>query len=211
MFYSTSFALSSNKLDIIRNGKKLQKMIYNSWSEEYTQPTIHINTKIPGVTLVQGVKNISDTTVSVSCSIKNATYHPWSDDNKLTGTLYYSIKTQEDYLVRKKTSIDQYISDQNSTNAKLEPLELSPGDLIQNVYYYSEGVCSGTHQKLINKQKVLTEINLSCELLDKANFKLLTPQSVKDDNIEQWIYTNCAEGYKAYIQDVELGKLSNNK
>lgn len=212
MFYSTSFALSSNKLEVIRDGKTLQKMIYNSWSEEYIQPVIDINSKTPGFTQVQAVKGLSNLTEVVTCSIKNAVYHPWSEDNQSSGTLYYSIKTQEDYLVRKKTSIENYVLDKETSLGKQEILDFTPGDLLQNVYYASEGVCIGTHQKVISKQKTQEEINLSCELLDdKNNFKLLTAQSVKDDTIEQWIYTSCAEGYKAFIRDTDLAKTSSAK
>ena len=97
MFYSTSFAQSSYKLDIVRDGKTQQKMTFNSWSGEYPQPVIDVNSKVQGSTLIQAYKSLRNLTESLSCTVKNGIYHPWSLTNQKNGTIFYTIKAQEDY------------------------------------------------------------------------------------------------------------------
>lgn len=205
MFYSTSFALSSYKLEVIRNGKTQQKMTFNTWSGEYPQPVIDVNSKVQGTTQIQAYKSVRDLTERPVCTIKNGIYHPWSAANHKNGTIYYSIKVQEDYQARRKTSLDSFVFDPQNPEGKKETYNFEPGDLLQNIYYASEGTCIGTQTQIVKKQKISAEISFSCEALDnKAVFKRLTPQSVKDDNLEQWLYVSCAEGYKAFLRDKDL-------
>lgn len=205
MFYSTSFALSSYKLEVTRNGKTQQKMTFNIWSGEYPQPVIDVNSKVQGTTQIQAYKSVRDLTERPVCTIKNGIYHPWSSTNTKNGTIYYSIKAQEDYQARRKTTLESFVFDPQNPAGKKETYHFEPGDLLQNIYYASEGTCIGTQTQIVKKQKISAEISFACEALDNKNiFKRLTPQSVKDDNLEQWLYLSCEEGYKAFIRDMEL-------
>lgn len=205
MFYSTSFAQSSYKLEVIRDGKTQQKMTFNSWSGEYPQPVIDVNSKEQGTTLIKALKSLRNPSESLSCTIKNGIYHPWSLANQKNGTIYYSIKAHEDYQVRKQTSLDTFVFDAQNPYGRNETYNFVPGNLLENIYYASEGTCIGTQVQIIKKQRITSEISFSCEALDnKSVFKRLTPQSVKDDTQEQWLYVSCAEGYKAFIRDTDL-------
>ncbi len=212
MFYSTSFAQSSYKLDIVRDGKTQQKMTFNSWSGEYPQPVIDVNSKVQGSTSIQAYKSLRNLTESLSCTVKNGIYHPWSLTNQKNGTIYYTIKAQEDYQVRKQTSLDSFVFDSQNPSGRKETYNFAPGDFLENIYYASEGTCIGNQVQIIKKQRITAEISFSCEALDNKNiFKRLTPQSVKDDTLEQWLYVSCTEGYKAFIRDTDLLKTPNVK
>lgn len=207
LFQSISFANdpSSYKLEIIRDSKTQQKMVYRFWSGEYPQPVIDVQSKIKGKTVITASTSLRNPSETVSCTINNGVYHPWSQAKNNTPVIFYSVKSQEDYLVKKKTSMERFVYESETSAGRTETYEFNPGDQIQNIYYAGEGYCVGSHIQTIKKQKKLTEIDFSCELVDDKNsFKRLTPPTAKDDLIEQWLYISCAEGHKAFIRDNDL-------
>lgn len=207
LILNTAFAneASSYKIEIIRDGKTQQKMVYRFWSGEYPQPVIDVKSKTKGKTVITASKSLRNPLETVSCTINNGIYHPWSQSKKNSSVIFYSVKAQEDYLVKKKTTMDKFVYDSETSSGKTEVYEFNPGDQIQNIYYAGEGYCVGSHVQTIKKQKKITEIDFSCELVDdKDSFKRLSAPTAKDDLIEQWLYLSCDEGHKAFIKDQDL-------
>ena len=182
-----AYGESPYKLSIVRNNKTLKKMAYPMWSGEHPLPVIDVNSDVTGTSTIDAFKTPKDITDAnkITCTIPNAIYHPWSADNKTTQTFYFSIKSQEDYAALK--------SDKDSG--------LIRGDRIQNVFYTSEGVCSGVLQRKIKKEVKKSKMNFNCECLDNRRLFKRVSRYTERDTIEQWLQLSCQEGYTAYISD----------
>ncbi len=174
-------------IPILRNGKKVNRVARNTWGGEYPAPIIDVNSKIKGKTKITAFKSLRDLSKSDSCTIENAIYHPWSSQK---GSIvdFFQIVSNVEYTVKKDTTV-------GSTHLK-------KGDKIVREIYLAEGQCEGV---TLGPKKKEIRIEYTCEETRKA--ELAQTAGMGDKFEEQWVYVNCAEGFKAFVQDNELLKI----
>ncbi len=177
---------SSYLIPILRNGIKTTRVARNFWSGEYPAPVIDVDSKNKGKTKVNAYKSLRDISKSESCTIENAIYHPWSS-NKGSIVDFYQVVSNVEYTVKKDTTIGS--------------VKLKKGDKVSREVYLSEGSCEGVTK---GPKKKEIRIEYSCDETRKP--ELSQTSGVGDKFEEQWVYVNCAEGFKAFVQDKELLK-----
>jgi hypothetical protein len=174
---------TSYPLPITRQGKTATRVALNFWPGEYPAPVIDFGAKTAGEGKVTAFKSLRDLKAPVACTIKHGLYHPWSK-TKGSALEFYTLRALEEY---------QALQDQALGENKLKK-----GDKITEVIPLSEGVCAAKRGKA-------RLVDFECALLDEAaSFKPLSAAS--DPWLEQWLYLDCKEGYKAFIRDIELLK-----
>ncbi len=178
-FGQAVFAASSYTLPVTRDDGTKTRLSYDHWSGEYPKPVINVNAGKAGYTKISAYKSLRNLNQKVTCSIKNGLYHPWSKTSNSV-MKYYTITAVEEYKALENAMLGQPIK---------------KGTLISNVYYLSEGNCSGT----IKSTKKALEFH--CNILQVGPFKKISPH---DNFSEQWLYVKCKEGYNAFVQDSGL-------
>ena len=173
-------------LPITRNAKKYTMVASPWWGGEYPGPIIEVSSAEKTV-LVKGYVSLRELNELKKCTIKTGVYHPWSKGKTSIDT-FYTIAPLIQYQVTKD-------------NAELE---LKEGDLLDMELYMGENFCS--YIQVSGKKR--GEVSHSCDTpKDEKMKKIATPAHP----LEQWLYLNCKEGHKVFIQDKELHKQTGNK
>ena len=121
-----------------------------------------------------------------ACTIEAGIYHPWSDAHNVL--VFYSILPLEKYEVRKD----------------IEEHGLKKGDVLDMVMYASEGYCNYTHISGASK----TSAQIFCDSIRGDGFKKVEYPAHPS---EHWLYVQCAEGHKAFVQDTDLFKQTGDR
>ena len=166
-------------IPITRNGTTQTMIANNFWSREYPEPVINVQPTNKKWNRIYGYASLRKLDKKKPCTIQSGLYHPWSKrSNSLIN--FYSILPKTDYLVQKDTT--------------LEEQKLKKGDTLKNEIYLAEGYCSYT----LNGKKRFEAVCITDK--DKA-FRLIKPPLGEK---EQWLYLQCKEGYKVFVQDKML-------
>jgi hypothetical protein len=187
---SVSFANNETRayrLPITRDGVAKERVAYNFWSTEWPGPVVDVKTSVKGSTTIKAYTSLRQLPAStVSCTIKNGIYHPWSHtENSVVN--YYTLTAVKSYKALTAFSVDE--------------TQYPAGTVVDNVVYASEGYCLGT-LKVPGKAPV--ENDFSCEMVETKDFEALNPSAKSDEFNEQWFYVTCSEGYKAFVSDKGL-------
>lgn len=192
-------------LPITRNGVTTERVAYNFWSGEWPGPVIRVNSTKKGDTTIKAFKSLRVLSKQnqVACTLKNGVYHPWAQvtDNEVTGKAstqnsvitYYSIVEKNEYLV-KKTNTPSWIEMYDESGIELGAPTFKKGSKIL-VVYGSEGYCLGSTGG--------KDYFFPCDAIEQdTNYKATTGPLNFDG--EQWLYVQCKEGNKAFVQDTSL-------
>jgi hypothetical protein len=181
-----SAEVTSYTLPVTRDGKKTTRLAYEFWSGEYPGPIIDLNSKSSGTTTVPAQASVRDLSEPHACAIQNGVYHPWSGDKKSLIT-FYTLTAVKSYQSEK----DQEFNGQ----------KIKKGDRISHVIYLAEGMCQARWGRPGEKDQPVEEFTCA-ELDDPLAF---TPVEGRDDPfLEQWLYVQCGDGKKAFVQDNQL-------
>ncbi len=194
------------QLTVVRNGVSYLQVAGNFWQGEYPGPVIDVNSSKKGKTTIQGWTSLRQLDTRKNCTIQNGIYHPWSSTpNSVIN--YYTLAPVYEYMV-----IQDLPQDVASTLDTDPGTKISVGDKIINVFYLSEGYSTAT---LVQGKKETT-IGLSWDALEihpeyfslQKKTESLVKTTLDDGSVyessEQWLYLNCKEGYKVFVQDTDL-------
>lgn len=192
------------KLEVERNGVTYLQVAGNYWQGEYPAPVIDVNSKKKkGTTQIQGWKSLRKLNERQSCTVKNGLYHPWSNTQNSVVN-YYTITGVNDYVVTKNLTTD--VSESFYVHDGAVPT-IKAGDQIINTFYGSEGIASG----ILIQNGVKSVVNFYVGIFEENptffQSTLSTPSLVKIEDYlaaEQWLYLQCAEGHKVFVQDYDL-------
>lgn len=211
-FAAASADFGVYKLEVERNGQTHLQVAGNFWQGEYPGPVIDVNSKKKGRTTIQGWASLRKLNDRRSCTIKNGLYHPWSASAKSLIN-YYTIAPAVDYVVTKELTVEltESFFNEGADGAEDQVL-INPGDLIVNFFYLSEGqavatLVQGGQSKNIFFFYDTLEANpeffkavIKTEALDTVKYD----DGTEEKRNEQWLYLNCKEGYKVFVQDSDI-------
>lgn len=183
---SVAFALEpvAYQLPITRAGITKTRVAYVFWSGEYPNPVINVNATKRGTTTIKGYASLRTKGARVSCDIKNGIYHEWSETPNSAITYYSVTSLQSSKAVRDTVLDDELSVPRNST--------------ITNIHYQAEGYCGGT---LKRPNGSVEHISISCDSMETgAMVKTTKP----DQFHEQWLYLQCMDGKKIFVEDKDL-------
>lgn len=183
---SVAFALEqvAYQLPITRGGVTKTRVAYSFWSGEYPGPVINVNANKRGTTTIKGYASLRTKGARVSCQIKNGIYHEWSETPNSAIT-YYSVTALQSSQALRDTTVDSEYS-------------VPRGSTITNIHYQAEGYCGGT---LRRPNGSVEHISASCDSILEGDIVRTTKP---DDFHEQWLYLQCADGKKVFVQDKDL-------
>ncbi len=185
LFIFSSFLYASEEpylISISRNGVSQSMVAYNFLSGEYPKPVIVVNSK-SGWNKINGHLSLRKLAKKKACTIRSGVYHPWSND-KTSLISFYSIRPRTSHIAM--------------SNTEIEDQKVEKEDKFINEVYLSEGFCSYS----LNGRK---RVDINC-IRDNKNFKTIEYPAHPS---EQWLYLDCKEGYKVFVQDSELLTQSN--
>ena len=183
------------RLPITRDGVTKTRVASNFWSGEYPYPVIDVKK----MTTVAAYKSLRTLDEPVACTVKAGIYHPWSDTENSV-ILYYTLSGITTY----KVTTSGFNTEVDLLGGESTGLYLEAGDLITNIVYASEGWCIGTR---VDTTGAKQGVYLMCDGAPEQ-------MEVVEENWkygEQWVYLQCAEGHKAFIQDKTFLKQPNVK
>jgi len=184
-------------IKITRDSKVHDRVAAPFWMSEYPSPVINVHATKKGVTTIKGYATLRELTVRKSCTITNGLYHPWAKESNSV-LQFYTIGPVESY----KVTVDlptQLLEDIAQDDSKRS---VQRGDTIHNTVYLAEGRAVGV---LHSNQKNDTLIEFSSDIFEKN--RGIFEQIEKVDTYpktEQWLYLQCQEGYKIFVQDDDL-------
>jgi hypothetical protein len=186
---SADVGVLSYTVPITRNGVTYPMVAYNDWIGEYPKPVIDVKHNQNKWVKIKGYASLRKPLKRKVCSIKTGIYHPWSKD-KISLINYYTIAPKVDYIARENIIFDNQ--------------HIQKGDMLENEIYIAEGSCS----YLLNKKKRITAICIEEALEDSTVFKQVKHPA---HPFEQWLYLRCHEGYRVFVQDIDLLRQPNIK
>jgi hypothetical protein len=209
-FVTTAAATDAYKLEVERNGTTYLQVALNTWQGEYPGPVIDVSSKKKNqTTTVKAWESLRSLSVSKLCTIQNGLYHPWSQ-TKNSVINYYTLVPAVDYVAIKNVPADVGASFWPEVGNKVT---IKAGDKILNVVYLAEGismatlVSKGTKQTIYVDYGALDNKEFFKNTLETKSLKTGTHEDGSTYSMnEQWLYVKCAEGYNAFIEDVELLK-----
>ena len=155
------------------------------WSGEYPTPMLEVMSKEKDskTVTIQGHASLRKLTdPQKACTIDTGVYHPWGKGHNVE--TFYSIMPWVQYEILKDVPEEG----------------LKTGDILDNEIYAAEGYCNYVHVSGSTKK----EVQLWCGgELDTSIYKKIDHPAHAG---EQWLYLNCKEGYKVFVQDSELSK-----
>lgn len=179
----TSLANASEKayqLPVTRDGNTTTRVAHYFWAGEYPAPVINVMAGKEGYYTAHAYKSLRELNNPVTCSIKKGLYHPWSKTpNSVIN--FYTIAPRDEITATKDTTLDSN--------------HIRKGQTIINIIGAGEGYCTGEVDGKV--------IDYFCDNADTPAFAITVPS---DEKFEQWLYVQCREGYRAFIQDEALLK-----
>jgi hypothetical protein len=185
---------ASYALDMTRDGKTLEMVVYDFWSTEYPGPVVAIGKSDLGSTKILGSASMRNPTNDVACTVSNGLYHPWAEKTK-TPYEIYTVTGIIDYTATKDTEINYFSETEVGHSIKLS---LAAGEKLTRSVYLSEGSCQFV---IGNTQK---EIQTDCGQVDNNPNFLKT--ELPSHGTEQWIKFSCKQGSSAYVNVDDLLK-----
>jgi hypothetical protein len=183
---SAQAQVPSYKLPVTRDGKTVTRVASTMWSGEYPGPVIDVNSRKAGTTTIEAYASPRQLSQTVSCTIGNGIYHPWSK-TKNSVINFYSLTSLVEFDVVKDVALQGD-----------EDISLSKGSKVSEVIYYGEGYCGAV--AVSGSQRKLLAIHCDAIYDNEALVK-----STKDDEFhEQWLHVRCAEGTTAFVEDSAL-------
>ena len=184
---SFAFAGSEPYVVPITRAETTHKMVAAPWwSGEYPSPIIHVAAKKGKTVTIQGHESLRALTKPTkACTISTGVYHPWSKEHSIE--TFYSIIPWVQYEV---------LADVPDNGFK-------KGDSLENESYAAEGYCTYTHKS----GKTTQNVQVFCDDLAGPAYKKIAHPTHPE---EQWLYLNCAEGYKVFVLDTDLSQQTGN-
>lgn len=189
--FSVTAEPGTYKLKITRDGVTQTKLAYNYWSGEYPLPVADVTAK----TTVKAYRSVRKLNRKVACTIDKGIYHPWSN-NQGSVINFYTLTNAVDAIVTDDFQ-DEIMWEDFGHSEMFAPQK---GDIINEIYYGSEGICGG---KLFELNSDPTPVSFYCDSFFEGNIDYLSKDTDLDWG-EQWLYLRCDEGYNAFIQDYQL-------
>lgn len=183
------------RIDVVRQGKAHHQLAINFWQGEYPQPVIDVHANRAGRTLISGYVSLRDKTQRKACLVQNGLYHPWSK-NPTSALGFYTLTGVESYRVTRAPDAKTLES------FELNGSELRVGDKVVNVVYTAEGNSVGVLESAGHKSEQIGFA--SGALTDAPQYFSQIEFSDAKFKDEQWLYLQCVQGYKVFVQDTDL-------
>lgn len=167
-------------LPITRNNVTHKMVAAPWWGGEYPMPIVDVFSPTEKMVTIQGYESLRVLKEpKKACTISVGLYHPWTK-NKIVEN-FYTITGSVSYEVL----------------ADIPDYGWKKGDILENEVYLGENQCGYTWKS----GKTKKDESYTCVGGNESQFKKVTIPSHPE---EQWLYLKCQEGYKVFIQDIDL-------
>lgn len=191
---SLSAEAASYRLDITRDGKTLEMVVYDIWSGEYPGPVIAIGKSDKGTTKIIGSSSMRKMENDATCTVSNGLYHPWAEKTKTPYDLY-TVTGNTEYTATKDIEVTFF---DDSAAGEYKKMTVTKGEKLTQAVYLSEGFC----QYVVGGTR--PEIQTDCaQVGDNNDF---VKADLPSHPTEQVIKFSCKEGIEAYVTVDQLLK-----
>jgi hypothetical protein len=185
---------ASFRLDITRDGKTLEMVVYDLWSGEYPGPVVAIGKSDKGTTKIIGSTSMRKMENDATCTVSNGLYHPWAEKTKTPYELY-TVTGNAEYTATKDIEVTFF---DNNAVGEYKKMTVASGEKLTEAVYLGEGFC----QYVVGGAR--TEIQTDCAQVGDNNDFVKT--DLPSHPTEQVIKLSCKEGIDAYVTVDQLLK-----